>query len=213
MRPRLLPFGVCAVVFLIWGAETSFAQAWEVHPYAGGFFASEWRDQFKLRNQGMFGVKVGGFATENIEWEANLGYMNHFEFQDTSNRTRALIYDVGPTWNFFDRNFRIGFSPYVNASVGAVTARVNTAEGDVTGDDKVDILAGARVTSPTQSHIMSNGDTFFALSYGGGVKSLRLKGPLGLRFDVRGRSLPNFFGNSVTWLETTAGVTFSWGEL
>jgi len=196
----------------MWGAETSFAQAWEVHPYVGGFFAREWRDQFKLRNQGEFGVKVGGFTTENIELEANVGYMNHFEFQDASNRTRALIYDVGPTWNFFDTTFR-KFSPYVTASIGGVTARVNTQKGDVTGEDKVDILANARSASPAQSQIMSNGDTFFAISYGAGVKALRLSGPVGFRFDVRGRSLPNFFGNSVTWMETTAGLTFSWGEL
>jgi hypothetical protein len=50
------------------------------------------------------------------------------------------------------------------------------------------------------------------LNYGGGIKFLNLAGPLGFRVDVRGRTLPNFFGENTTWLEPTAGITFSWGE-
>jgi len=46
----------------------------------------------------------------------------------------------------------------------------------------------------------------------GGVKAERLWGPIGLRGDVRGRTLPNMFGDSLTWVETTGGVTISWGE-
>jgi len=72
--------------------------------------------------------------------------------------------------------------------------------------------AGAVVPNPARSKIMDNGDTFFTLNYGGGVKFLNIAGPIGFRVDVRGRTIPNFFGQTTTWLEPTAGVTFSWGE-
>jgi hypothetical protein len=35
---------------------------------------------------------------------------------------------------------------------------------------------------------------------------------MGVRADFRGRSMPNFFGNSVSWLEMSGGLTFTWGE-
>jgi hypothetical protein len=50
------------------------------------------------------------------------------------------------------------------------------------------------------------------VSYGGGLKALQLWGPVGLRADVRGRTMPNFFGERLTWGEATGGLTFSWGE-
>jgi len=34
----------------------------------------------------------------------------------------------------------------------------------------------------------------------------------GYRADVRGRTLPRFYGFRFSWLEVTAGLTFSWGE-
>jgi hypothetical protein len=50
------------------------------------------------------------------------------------------------------------------------------------------------------------------MNYGGGFKGLRIWGPLGFRADVRGRSLPNFYGHGNHWLETTGGITLAWGE-
>ena len=60
--------------------------------------------------------------------------------------------------------------------------------------------------------ILENNDTFFTFSYGGGFKGLRLAGPVGFRFDVRGRTIPNFFGESSTRAELTGGLVFAWGE-
>jgi len=59
---------------------------------------------------------------------------------------------------------------------------------------------------------MQSGDTFFTVNYGGGIKFLNLAGPVGFRVDVRGRTMPNFFGETAAWLEPTAGITFSLGE-
>jgi len=50
------------------------------------------------------------------------------------------------------------------------------------------------------------------VSYGGGIKATNLAGPLGFRLDLRGRTFPNFRGESLTWPEATAGLTFTFGE-
>jgi hypothetical protein len=68
------------------------------------------------------------------------------------------------------------------------------------------------IPNPAAVRILDNNDTFFTISYGGGVKGLRLAGPLGFRVDVRGRTIPNYFGSSTTRAEFTGGLVFAWGE-
>ncbi len=55
-------------------------------------------------------------------------------------------------------------------------------------------------------------DTSFAGSYGGGLKLDRLIGPAGLRFDVRGWTVPDVAGSTLNLLEATGSITFTWGE-
>ena len=57
--------------------------------------------------------------------------------------------------------------------------------------------------------VIGDGDTFLTLSYGGGLKAPLLWGPVGLRSDIRGRTVPNLHGKAVTWLELTGGLTFT----
>src|SRR5215831_14981241 len=45
----------------------------------------------------------------------------------------------------------------------------------------------------------------FTFSYGGGLKAMRLWGPMGFFGDFRGRTMPNFFGHATTWPELSAG--------
>jgi hypothetical protein len=52
--------------------------------------------------------------------------------------------------------------------------------------------------------------TRFAFNYGGGLKLRKLAGPLGLRFDMRGYSVPGVFGQTLNFFEATAGLTASW---
>jgi len=55
--------------------------------------------------------------------------------------------------------------------------------------------------------------TFFTFSYGGGLKTQRVWGPLGFFGDVRGRTIPNYFnGRGTNLFELTAGLNFAWGE-
>ena len=59
---------------------------------------------------------------------------------------------------------------------------------------------------------IQDADTFFAFNYGGGIKANKLWGPLGLRADLRGRTMPNFKGYGLTWFEMTGGINIIWGE-
>jgi hypothetical protein len=193
----------------------------------------DWRNEFELKNEGVYGVKGGVFVADRVLLEGHWGWMPHFEFKGTDPRARGMIWEFAPSINFFDSRFGKAL-PYVTVGVGGVTGYIGDIPSNEDRDVDVggvsvafrgendrevksaDILAGARViegrTPRTTSLIMEDGDTFFTISYGGGVKALNLWGPLGFRGDFRGRSMPNFFGNSVSWIEMTGGVTFTWGE-
>ena len=89
-------------------------------------------------------------------------------------------------------------TPFATAGIGLLSAEA--ANGGVflkpsgTGTRNVLLLDGAR---------------FFTLNYGGGVQATRLAGPVGLRFDVRGRTAPNMLASSTTFFEFSGGVTFN----
>jgi hypothetical protein len=206
---------------------SAFAQKFEVDPYAGGFFPGDYRNEYKLRNEGVYGVKAGGHISDRVLLEGNWGWMPHMEFKGTDPRVRGMIWEFTPSFNFVTPRFGRAV-PYVTVGVGGVTGFVgdtpNTTDRDLvfqfrgendTAVDAGDLLFNAETKhpdTPARSLVLEDGDTFFAVSYGGGVKALNLWGPVGLRGDFRGRSMPNFFGNSISWMEVTGGLTFSWGE-
>jgi hypothetical protein len=53
--------------------------------------------------------------------------------------------------------------------------------------------------------------TKFAFNYGGGLKLLRLIGPLGVRADLRGYRA-GMFSNKLNIFEASAGLVLSWGK-
>ena len=50
----------------------------------------------------------------------------------------------------------------------------------------------------------------FTVNYGGGIKFHNLAGPIGLRFDLRGYSVPRVFNQTLNFIEGTVGIMFSW---
>jgi hypothetical protein len=220
-------FLVLLILLLGVGQTGLYAQKFELHPYAGGFFPGDWRNEFKMNNEGVYGVKAGGYLSDRVLLEGHWGWMPHMEFKGTDPRARGMIWEVAPTFNFFQSKFSKAV-PYLTFGVGGITGYIgdtpNTEDRDLglqfrgENDSEVvaaDILRNATPKNdavPARSLIMEDGDTFFAVSYGGGFKALNLWGPMGLRGDIRGRSMPNFFGHGMTWLETTGGLTFTWGE-
>jgi hypothetical protein len=203
MNRKNLLLGLVFLTFGL-GVPSAFSQKIEVHPYAGGFFPGTWEENLNVGSDGVYGVKAGWFVSDRLQLEGNLGYLNHFQFDRTSLKTRALVWDAGPSLNFFNSRFSRAV-PYLSAGMGGVTGIVG--DSMMMGADAAN-LAPAGVTPL----LIESGDTFFQFSYGGGFKAINLWGPVGLRGDIRGRTLPNFFGDSLNWVETTAGITFTWGE-
>jgi hypothetical protein len=140
---------------------------------------------------------------------------------DNDVKTRALLWEASFNYNFGEHTLGARWTPYLVAGAGGMTARIKNADNVfVTGGGFIKnplyVNAGSSVAqfipNPAPVRILEDNDTFFTFSYGGGFKALKLAGPLGFRFDVRGRTMPNFFGDSMTWAEFTGGVAFGWGE-
>ena len=225
MKPRLfMSFAVLFLAAVVFTATLS-AQAAEVYLNAGGFWPRATHTYGDFQNEGIYGVKGGAFLTPRWELEGSFGYINHF--QETNSHftlspagavsapsTIGFLYDVNGAYNLGSRNlFNTRVSPYVTLGVGGLTAEVRNAKSTfLLGGYTTDPASGAIVSLPGQSVLLNDGDTFFTLNYGGGIKALRLWGPMGLRGDFRGRTIPNLFGKTLSWPELTGGLTFSWGE-
>ncbi len=181
-------------------APSAYAQKWELHPYIGHFNPRS-ADYGEFKNEGMYGLKGSVNLTPNFELEGNFGYLNHFELEGSDPQSRGLLWEAGGN---LDIPVGEHLHPFVSGGIGGMTAVIDSDVLDPTNNNPGSAnMFGQR---------LDDGDTFFVVSYGGGLKAERLWGPMGLRFDLRGRTMPHIFGDSATWLETTGGLTFSWGE-
>jgi len=204
----------------------AYGQQIEIHPYLGGFFPSTTNEEIgRFRNEGIYGVKAGVLATPGIEVGGHFGYINHFEIRpgsgfferlDPSDRSavRGLLWEGTLDYNFNNSHpFGARVLPYLGVGLGGLTANVRPTPN---GSRSIFLSSGSSILNangtPTRDIVLENNDTFFMFSYGGGVKALRLWGPVGLRGEVKGRTMPNVFGKQTSWPEVTGGVTFSWGE-
>jgi hypothetical protein len=232
---RCLSVAALACIF----AAPSFAQRFEVYPYAGGSFFGDFRahpdqiDKFDVVSPGLFGVRGGFMATDRLQIEGNFGSLNQFKFRHPLNPDIDGIQYEGVVNYNFNRMGKI--FPYVSGGLGAMSLSVVNPDGLVDADTftytvpvppyeipitynlsalKADgpVPASTFIISNTRLFTIENGDTFFTISYGGGIKGERLWGPLGFRVDLRGRTMPNFYGENLSTFEPTAGVLFSWGE-
>jgi hypothetical protein len=212
-----------AVVLLSIWVTGAFAQKFEVHPYAGGLFMTDYsRSHFTREmdfvNPGMFGVKGSVAFTNRLRLEGNVGHVNQVTFRENPLRhdIHGLLWEGGGTYDLFRGRFgRV--APFVALGAGAFTLRVRS--GAVGNFDRAQFalpvpeeMVGPFFFRQVEGMMVDDGDTFMHFSYGGGVKGERLWGPLGLRADVRGRTMPNFYGDAVSSLELTGGVLLSWGE-
>jgi hypothetical protein len=201
----------------------------ELYFNAGGIWPTrpnEW-DNAKLRAQAIYGLKGGVTFGGNAELEGSFGFLNHFQprfspnlFDINTDGTfgqpgiNAFLYDVNGLWNFgATRIIGARVAPYIVAGVGGLTTEVrHGSSAFLLGGGLALDANGNIIHNPARTKIISDGDTFFTVNYGVGIKAMNLWGPLGLRADVRGRTIPNLFGSSVTWPEITGGFLLSWGE-
>ena len=187
MRSLAVSVGCLAIIAMF--AVQSNAQKFEIHPYAGGFFPGKFAGVIPLKNEGVYGLKAGFFFAGRLEAEGHVGYINNLNLEGDLTRRRGYIWEGLASYHFIA-------SPKVYGSfgLGGVTTTVRD-------DDTFLISPNSRTR-----------DSFLSMSYGGGIKTLRTWGPVGYRVDLRGRSLPDYYGFRLNWLEATAGLTFSWGE-
>jgi hypothetical protein len=197
----------------------------EIHPY-GGFFWPGDTDKSDLRNEGVYGVKASAAINDYFRVEGNFGYINHFEsrvaptqldqsFGIPVRTVNGLLYDINGVLDFSRRPiFGSRFSPYVTLGVGGLSTRVKNDVAAVIGGQfyTTDPNTGAVVLDTNRNVIVADNTPFFTFNYGGGIKATNLWGPVGLRADFRGRTFPNFRGDTMTWPEASAGVTFTFGE-
>ncbi len=188
-----------ALLVLAGVAPSVYGQKWELHPYAGQFNPRQ-SDFGEFKNEGIYGLKGSANLTPGFELEGNFGYINHFELEGTDPQSRGLLWEAAGNVEIPLGNLH----PFVSGGVGGLTAVIDNNVLDPTNNGP-----GSAILN---GHRLDDGDTFLVVSYGGGLKANRLWGPMGLRLDIRGRTMPNVFGDSATWLETTGGLTFSWGE-
>ena len=145
--------------------------------------------QSGLNGNGMVGVRFEADFAKIIGWENTFAYSPDFgqpEILATTGDSRALIYNSNLVLNA-----PIGhITPFATVGVGLVTSK--------------------RVLSQP-SQILNFGEfgTNFAVNYGGGLKLTRLAGPIGLRFDVRGYTLPDVFSQRLNILEVSGGIMIS----
>src|SRR5690606_33033786 len=154
-----------------------------------------------LKDEGLYGVRFGGFMTETVSVEGNVGYINHFEFEDTDPESHGLMWDVNALFHFFpETTDRI--APFVTVGVGGLTALLGDvdeflypghAETLLFNEDAIFYQiqgSTARLLScqprgdfDGRVFRVNNEDTFLSINYGGGIKAPELWGSVGLRFD------------------------------
>ena len=215
---------VFLTVLTMWTASL-WAQRVEIYPNAGFIWPRHMANGQNFRDQAIWGVKGGVFLGPNTQVGGSFEYLNHFQLREPPNpfdpvfgvvqpAVRGFLYDANFTYNFGERPIHDPhITPYLSVGAGGLTTHIPDAPFVfVQGGGSVINAAGAVVPNPVRSKTMDSGDTFFTVNYGGGVKFLNIAGPMGFRVDVRGRTIPNFFSHTTTWVEPTAGLTFSWGE-
>ena len=100
--------------------------------------------------------------------------------------------------------------PYLVGAAGGLTTNITNPASFVLNTRPVVTQVGHTVF--VANDVLHDSNTYFVISYGGGAKAERLWGPLGFFGDIRGRTIPNFFGGAYTWPELSAGLSFAFGE-
>jgi hypothetical protein len=192
------------------------AQEMEINPFGGAIFSSSVAESADFKDVAVYGIRWSVFAIPQFSYEVTFGHQNHFEFEDTDPNSRAYIWEFSGVYHP-GREVPGGrprrFAPFLTAGLGFLSADVKDSGYyfALTGDTAHGFETPPVLSVPNSRTVhLSSGDMFFTFNYGGGVKASRLLGPLGIRFDVRGRTAPNLFGSSATFIETSGGITFNW---
>jgi hypothetical protein len=177
-------------------AGSAFAQKYEIHPLVGRNLPLKWADTYSLKSVSLVGVKGTIHANNDTQIEGEFEYLPHFEFRGSDPKTRAFVYGLNLSRSFTLPNTRV--IPFYTFGVGAVSAQTDGAS--------------STTVLPDRTITLDNNDAFFSVNYGIGIKAPRVFGPVGLRANIYGRTMPNFFGRANSWAEITGGLVFPIGN-
>jgi len=188
-----------------------------------------WNNHFQPKRENTTAAFAGdlGFPQAKVRtnlWEAEFTY--HFGrrslFGSTAVRPYLVASGGGVTTNMKDGDVFVlnnrfidvpGVSPdtlraaQLNGTLQSFVPGINTTNGVFFAGTPT----GSTVVVPND--VLRDHVTYFTFSYGGGLKTQKVWGPMGFFGDIRGRTFPNFFnGHGTNLLELTAGLNFSWGE-
>ena len=204
-------------------SSSLFAQKAEINPYVGFYWPSSNSTFGSFENDQLLGVRGGYYITPGFELGGNFGWSNHFQPSSSDagpglagtlgfpqGKVRANIWELEFTYNFGRHSFgSAAVRPYLVGGAGGLTTSAKDPDTFVLTVRPVEVPG---TTLFFTNDVLRSSETFFTLSYGGGIKAQRVWGPLGFFGDIRGRTVPNFFSTSLNWPELSAGLTFSWGE-
>jgi hypothetical protein len=210
MKRSQLGFLFLSLVALVLVTPTAvMGQKLELNPYAGYYSASP-SSAGPIRDDFYYGVRVGAFLDSNVELEGQFGYLNHFKVRDADTISRGLLWNGGVSFNFSTAEFPFThkFAPFLIVDMGGITTRTAGYSYAIPGN--IPLATGGNLAT-VRTVSVSNDDTFFNVSYGGGLKSVKLWGPMGIRAEIRGRTIPNYYHGAPTWIEGSVGVNFVFG--
>ncbi len=152
----------------------------------------------------------------------NPGKLNVENVRAGLNLRGTSIYGLGFETRFlkiFGWDNTISFSPrFVQGGLGIDESGVKALffQSDIVVNAPLGRLvpyasAGPGLLKPYGSGVLPF-DTRFAVNYGGGIKLQRLAGPIGLRLDARGYSIPNVVSKTVNLFEISGGITIHLGR-
>jgi len=209
---KLSPLGMLfggMVALVLFFPTAVLGQSVELNPYLGYYSASP-SSAGTLRNEAFYGLRFGAFLDSNLEFEAQFGYIEHFKIRDVDPRTRGVIWNGGLSYNFSTDEFPFThkFAPFFIIDVGGITTHTDGYSYSIPENIQ---LASGGVLNAVRTISVSQKDTFFNVSYGAGLKSVKLWGPMGFRAEVRGRTIPNYYHGAPTWIEGSVGINFVFG--
>jgi len=172
-----------------------FAQKYEVHALWGRTLPLKWADAYNLKSSDVFGVKGAMYTNHDTQVEGEFSYAPQFDFRGTDPKIRALIWGANVVRTFTLPNSKA--IPFYTFGLGGITAHVPGGT--------------ASMVLPTRTVTIDDKDTFFTVNFGVGVKAMNVIGPVGLRANIYGRTMPNYFGRANSWAEITGGVVFGFG--
>jgi hypothetical protein len=211
-RMKLSPLGLLfasLVALVLFCPTVVMGQSVELNPYIGYSSASP-SSAGQIQKEAFYGIRIGGFMDSNLEVEGQFGYNEHFKVSDAAPRTRGILWNGGVSFNFSTDEFPFThkFAPFLIVDAGGITLRTDGYSYAIPGNIP---LASGVVLDTVRTVSVGQNDTFFNVSYGVGLKSVKLWGPMGFRAEVRGRTIPNFYHGAPTLLEGSVGLNFVFG--